>query len=86
MRNVAKWNLDQVNLESGFFMILGVAAGTCLCSVTVLVGVCLQGWFLHTGLPWKLLAAPHIFTGSPPIFDGTGSQAHQLTISLTLIN
>ena len=49
MINVAKWNLDQVNLESGFFMILGVDAGTCLCSVTVLVGVCLQGWFLHTG-------------------------------------
>ena len=31
-------------------------------------------------------ALPCIFAGPPPTFDGTSSQAHQLTIRLTLIN
>ena len=51
-------------------------------SVTVLVGVCLQGQVPHIGLPWNLPAVPDIFGEPPPNFDGTSSKAHQLEMSL----
>lgn len=50
----------------------------------VLVGGCLQGWFLLTGLLWKLAAVPDIFLRSPRTFDGTTSQAHQLALNLMI--
>ena len=48
------------------------------------------GWCLLLGLvparlPWNLLVIPGIFMGIPPIFHGTGSQAHQLAMSLIII-
>ena len=54
-------------------------------SVMVLVGGCLQGWFLFAGLQWNLPAASSIFAGPPPTFEGTSSQAHRLATGL-LIN
>ena len=52
-------------------------------SVTLLVGSRLQGWLPLRGLSWNVPAVPGIFAGSPPTFDGTSSQAHQLAMSLT---
>ena len=46
-----------------------------------LVGGCLQGWFLLTGLPWNLPVVPGIFVGPPPTFDVTSSQANHLAMS-----
>ena len=51
--------------------------------MTVLVGGCLQGWLLLTGLPWNLPAVPGICMGPPLTLDGTSSHAHQLMMSLT---
>ena len=48
----------------------------------VLVDGHLQGWFPLTGLSWNLPAAPYIFAGRLPTFDGTSSQAHLLGMSL----
>jgi len=50
----------------------------------VLIGGPLPGWFLLTGLLWKLAAVPGIFLRSPLTFDGTSSQAHQVAMNLMI--
>ena len=55
--------VDFANLGQGSFQVADKYLHWSFFSVMVLVAGHLQGWFLLTRLPWKLLAAPCIFAG-----------------------